>query len=695
MPVRSALDENALRAIASATEGIYVPLGASGAGLRQIYDQLRELFPEADQGTRIQQIPLERFQWPLGAAILLLLLEPLIAARRRFSGAPLAALALLGGLHLLSAPSIEASPQRALKLYQEGKYEDAARLYEAEVKKNPEDARLRYNYGTTLYRLGQWDEAHAQFTAALRTDDPDLQADAFYNRGNTQYQIGRETEDSVDGRRTKRAAWEAALEDYANALSLDPGAPQVQRNEQLLSRLLSSFLLRVRTAAIPEEAGTTEPTDGFFVPGETVSLEAQANEGWMFRRWESESVELEKPDSAKATFPVSMPTDLAGIFVKTWELEVLTANAEQGTAEKSGTYPEDEPTPIKAEAKDGFAFKSWEAEGTEVADPASPETTVQLTQNAVVTATFQDAFELTVQWSPAIGGTAGTSGWYPIYEDVPVKAEPREGFAWSGWLGEDIADASAPETTVTLNGDRTVTAVFDRLWNLIVAPQQEEQGTTTGSCDEPIGSTVSIAATPSEGYTFDHWEGPGVADPNAAETTVTIQSNEHDVIAVFQSDDQNQDENNDEQNQDQSQENQDQQNQNQSDSSENQNQEQDQSQSENEDSSESESEQSGEPEEQQDNGENTENSEEEPEQSPEEQAGEEKENGEDEPSEDTEEENAQEAGGTEAQPVERVPGQMTAEEARQLLNILRESEKKLPASRSERGESDNSTGRDW
>src|SRR5690606_13789317 len=112
----------------------------------------------------------------------------------------------------------------------------------------------------------------------------------------------------------------------------------------------------------------------------------------------------------------------------------------------------------------------------------------------------QDAYLLTVAADPAIGGSAGQTGWYPIDAEVPVQAEPREGFAWTGWLGEGVSDPPAAQSTVTLDRNRTVTAVFERQWNLIVLPAEEEAGTTTGSSPEPIGSSVPITATPNEGY---------------------------------------------------------------------------------------------------------------------------------------------------------------------------------------------------
>jgi len=225
-----------------------------------------------------------------------------------------------------------------------------------------------------------------------------------------------------------------------------------------------------------------------------------------------------------------------------------------------------------------------------------------------------------------------------------------------------------PETTVTLDRDRKITANFERKWNLIVYPHPDEGGTTSGSSPEPVGTTVTINATPNKGYTFERWEGPGVADPFAAETTITIESETHDVAAIFQAEE-NEDENQD-QNQDQNQES-------------DQDQESDPNQDEGENQDSEQPEDSDEPDANEDS-EQPEDSEAQEDDSPTEPEQPEEQEGESEESEETEGESGS----------MRAEGEMTEEEAKQLLNVLRETEQKLPARRRPITD-DPSTERDW
>lgn len=80
--VKSRLDEQTLRAIAEATDGFYVPLGRRGEGLEKIYDEVLKKIPKQELKSRMKKVFIDRFQWPLALAILLLVFEFLLRDRR-------------------------------------------------------------------------------------------------------------------------------------------------------------------------------------------------------------------------------------------------------------------------------------------------------------------------------------------------------------------------------------------------------------------------------------------------------------------------------------------------------------------------------------------------------------------------------------------------------------------------------------
>jgi hypothetical protein len=124
-----------------------------------------------------------------------------------------------------------------------------------------------------------------------------------------------------------------------------------------------------------------------------------------------------------------------------------------------------------------------------------------------------------------------------IYDEgtvVGLTATPAEGWYFDGWTG-DVADPDAASTTITMDGDKTVTAAFtDQLPQVMLTMAVEGQGSTLPEAGDhlyDIGSEVAITATPAEGWYFDGWTGE-VADPNAASTTVTLDTDKI-VTAVF------------------------------------------------------------------------------------------------------------------------------------------------------------------
>ncbi|MDZ7332075.1 MAG: FG-GAP-like repeat-containing protein [candidate division KSB1 bacterium] len=149
----------------------------------------------------------------------------------------------------------------------------------------------------------------------------------------------------------------------------------------------------------------------------------------------------------------------------------------------------------------------------------------------------QSAYNLTMAVDPAGSGTTEpTEGVhsYPQGTVVTVIAKPGTAWEFSHWTG-DVADPNNDTTTVTMNGDKTVTAHFSQKTCVLTMVANPEQGGTTnpspGNHIYVKGAVVTIIAIPANGYTFANWTGD-VADPNNDTTTVTM-NNDKTVTANF------------------------------------------------------------------------------------------------------------------------------------------------------------------
>ena len=128
------------------------------------------------------------------------------------------------------------------------------------------------------------------------------------------------------------------------------------------------------------------------------------------------------------------------------------------------------------------------------------------------------------------GSTTGAGG-YALGTEANVTATPSAGYTFSHWEGDGVTDANASATTVNLDSDRTLTAVFTPLsYELTVL--SGTGGLASGSGTYSYNSDANLSATPATGYLFDSWTGSGIADANSASTTIRI-SGDQNVSASF------------------------------------------------------------------------------------------------------------------------------------------------------------------
>ena len=217
--VKSRLNETLLHTLSTDTGAFYLPLQGADTMERLYEAGLAGLTPNRIENQMTKRY-IERYQWPLGLAILLLLSEMLLREGRRklptnraSTGAAAAALGLL-----LLAPAALGTPADARRAMEQNDFGRALRLYEKLLEDSPEDARLHYNAGAAAYGAGDFEKARNYFNSTLASPDAPLplQQRAFYNLGNAMFRLGETTENPDD----KAKQWIGALKKYEGASDL-------------------------------------------------------------------------------------------------------------------------------------------------------------------------------------------------------------------------------------------------------------------------------------------------------------------------------------------------------------------------------------------------------------------------------------------------------------------------------------------
>lgn len=246
--VISRLHDQTLRSIATATDGLYAPLGNQGQGLETIYQKKLALIPKKQLEEKRRKVPIERFPWFIGLALLFFVMEYLISGVK--SGAPTSGVPamlkkrFLPTLFLVSACTLHPIPQNSLatpgeESYGNRDYSAAAEFYAEALQKDPENALLQYNSGTAAYKNSLYDEAITSFNKALQSDDLGLQEKAYYNLGNAHFKKGRELRRSNVKKTISH--WQDALKAYSSALELQPDNQQAGDNHAVVQEKLQKL----------------------------------------------------------------------------------------------------------------------------------------------------------------------------------------------------------------------------------------------------------------------------------------------------------------------------------------------------------------------------------------------------------------------------------------------------------------------
>jgi Ca-activated chloride channel homolog len=222
-----------LKDAVTAAHGVFIDAAATdkAARIRGALAMLRRQARETESETSRRA----RFQLFLIPALLLVLLDSVLSTRRgRARRAPAAATANALALLLLVVPiTLRAETgDTADKLYEAGRYPEAAAAYQREIQEHTDSPRLEYNLGTALMQAGQLEDAVAALErAATAATSENLRYSALYNLGLCYL---RQARDAKAGEAT--TAYASSADAYKRALQLRPDEIAAKWNYELASQ---------------------------------------------------------------------------------------------------------------------------------------------------------------------------------------------------------------------------------------------------------------------------------------------------------------------------------------------------------------------------------------------------------------------------------------------------------------------------
>ncbi|MBW8015751.1 MAG: protein kinase [Planctomycetes bacterium] len=224
-----------------------------------------------------------------------------------------------------------------------------------------------------------------------------------------------------------------------------------------------------------------QPCEGFseYDHGKQLVVKALADENHHFVQWsvaETDEDKLADKFSAETTITIDSDVSLEAIFeIDQHALKLSsTGQGEAGTVDDYlEQYVYGRKVAIEAVAADNHHFVEWTGPAVDngwVADPKSVETTVAANGEMQVEAVFA-IDEKTLIVSSEDGGLITLPGRgqysYSYGEQIVIECCADEKYHFAGWTGPAVnsgrvADPDSPKTTVRMEGDYKVNAVFEK-----------------------------------------------------------------------------------------------------------------------------------------------------------------------------------------------------------------------------------------
>ncbi len=268
--VTSRLDNRMLKLIADAGGGRYFEFRPELKTFDTFYSQSLASQAQQDQTLDVREYA-EWFQLPLGVAIALIMLVPLLSLFRKRPAAlaagvevvmpetlskpnvraaflragSSACLAFVISNSAIAAPGSPVPPtEQADALFDQSKPDDAVVVMRDAVARQPNDPWLSYNYAMTLYRAGRYDEAIAAYqTLRQSTDIGQLQRRSALQMGNAQVRLSEQLV-KQNGLSGAILSLERALVYYDDATANTGADKTLKHNRELAAARLENYLMQ-------------------------------------------------------------------------------------------------------------------------------------------------------------------------------------------------------------------------------------------------------------------------------------------------------------------------------------------------------------------------------------------------------------------------------------------------------------------
>lgn len=323
--------------------------------------------------------------------------------------------------------------------------------------------------------------------------------------------------------------------------------PKTSTNYQSAVSTLFTDILSTYTVDVNAAEGGTVRGGGTYQDGDSVTVVATPQNGYHFVKWTENGNEVST--SASYQFSVNADRVLTAVFEKDAPpaptmYTVSVSAGEGGSVTGGGSYEDGSSATVIATPGSGYEFREWTENGKQVSTSASYTFTVS--RDRQLTAVFEKkevpptppaSYTISVNSSPATGGTVTGGGSFSSGDPVTVTAVPSNGYQFKEWRENGRQVSTNASYTFTTSANRVLTAVFEEA---IVPPatytikvSATPGGFASGGGVYRESEQVTVTAAPSTGYRFKAWTAGGLTVSTDVSYTFTA-SEDRELTAVFE-----------------------------------------------------------------------------------------------------------------------------------------------------------------
>ena len=289
------------------------------------------------------------------------------------------------------------------------------------------------------------------------------------------------------------------------------------------------------TVSLNVEEGGVVFGAGLYEAESAVTVTAEPRGKYSFISWiDSEGNELSAEPSY--TFTITADVELTAVFERYYSkyvIEVVSANEDAGTVEGSGKYTEDDEVTVTAVPNEGYRFLRWSENGEEIS--TSAEYTFVCAKKLSLLAEFKKIYSVQVDEFEG-GSVKGLStGVFDENEQVTLVVSVDENYNFVAWKDATTGEVLSENVIYSFvaSADRHLAVEVKEKGKLCTVSVQTG-GTVSGlrNGQYEAGETVTLIATPSEGYLFKGWISNG--EIISTETRLSfVASDDMNIYASF------------------------------------------------------------------------------------------------------------------------------------------------------------------